>query len=122
MQVPYARLVERGVRALIVQSDPFFNSITERLVTLASRYSVPVVSPRREFVAAGGLMSYGTSLTDAYRQLGIYTARILKGDKPANLPVVLPTRFETLVNLRTAKDLGLTMPTPILLRADEVIE
>ena len=81
-----------------------------------------MVFPRSEFVAAGGLVSYGSNLLDAYRQLGIYTARVLKGDKPGDLPIVLPTRFELVVNLKTAKALGLTMPTSILLGADEVIE
>jgi ABC-type uncharacterized transport system substrate-binding protein len=81
-----------------------------------------MVYPRREFAAAGGLMSHGTSLTEAYRQVGIYAGRILKGDDPANLPILFPTRFETVVNLRAAKNLDLTLPTSILLRADEVIE
>jgi putative tryptophan/tyrosine transport system substrate-binding protein len=115
-------LVQRQASALIVESDPFFNEITERLVALAASHSVPVIFPRREFATAGGLMSYGTSLVEAYRQVGLYTARILKGAKPEDLPIMLPTRFELVVNLITAKTLGITMPTSILLRADEVIE
>jgi putative tryptophan/tyrosine transport system substrate-binding protein len=115
-------LVQRQASALIVESDPFFNEITVRLVALAASHAVPVIFPRREFATAGGLMSYGTSLVEAYRQVGLYTARILKGAKPTDLPIMLPTRFELVVNLITAKTLGITMPTSILLRADEVIE
>jgi putative ABC transport system substrate-binding protein len=118
----FVNLTQKGGKALIVESDPFFNSMVERLVTLARRSAVPVVFARREFAIAGGLMSYGSSLSEAYRQLGIYTGRVLKGDKPSDLPIVLPTRFELIVNLRTANELGITIPTAILLRADEVIE
>jgi putative ABC transport system substrate-binding protein len=91
-------------------------------VTLAARHSVPAVFPRREFTVAGGLASYGTSLTEAYRQVGIYTGRILRGDNPADLPILLPSRYELVVNLKTAKVLGIETPTSIPLRADEVIE
>jgi putative ABC transport system substrate-binding protein len=118
----FASLLQRQVTALIVESDPFFNKLTDRLVALALRHSVPVVYPRREFASAGGLVSYGSSLTEAYRQVGIYTGRILKGDKPSDLPILLPSKFEMVVNLKTANTFGLTMPTSILLRADEVIE
>jgi putative ABC transport system substrate-binding protein len=92
------------------------------LVVLAARYSVPVIFPRREFPLAGGLVSYGTSLTEAYRQVGIYTARILDGSTPADLPIVLPSRYELVLNLKTARAIGVATPTSILLRADEVIE
>jgi putative ABC transport system substrate-binding protein len=118
----FAGLAQHQAGAVIVESDPFFNGATEQLVTLAARHSVPVVFPRREFTVAGGLASYGTSLTEAYRQLGIYTGRILKGDNPADLPILLPSRYELVVNLKTAKVLGIETPTSILLRADEVIE
>jgi len=118
----FISLRQRQVAALIVESDPFFNKLTDRLVALAQRHSIPVVYPRREFTSAGGLMSYGSSLTEAYRQVGIYVGRILKGDKPSDLPILLPSKFELVVNLKTANSFGLTMPTSILLRADEVIE
>jgi putative tryptophan/tyrosine transport system substrate-binding protein len=118
----FASLAQYRSGVLLIESDPFFNGITQHLVVLAARYAVPVVFPRREFADAGGLMSYGSSLTEAYRQIGIYTGRILKGDKPADLPILLPTKFELVVNLQTAKALGIQMPTSILLLADEVIE
>lgn len=115
-------LPKADAKALIVESDPFFNGNVDRLVRLAAQTKIAAVFPRREFAAAGGLISYGSSLSDAYRQLGIYTGRVLKGDRPGDLPIVLPTRFETVVNQKTANSLGITLPTDILLRADEVIE
>lgn len=118
----FASLARQGIRALIVESDPYFNGLANRFVALAERHSIAAIYPRREFVAAGGLMSYGSSLTEAYRQLGIYTGRVLKGDKPAELPILLPAKFEMVVNLKAAKTLGLTVPPSILLGADEVIE
>jgi putative tryptophan/tyrosine transport system substrate-binding protein len=118
----FAGLAQHRAGALIVESDPFFNGIVVRLVILAARHAIPVVFPRREFADAGGLLSYGTSLTEAYRQIGIYTGRVLKGTKPAELPILLPSRYELVLNLKTAKALGITTPTSILLRADEVIE
>jgi len=118
----FANLAQRQIGAVILESDPFFNGIAKQLVELAARYSVPVIFPRREFAVAGGLMSYGSNLSEAYRQAGIYTGRILKGDKTADLPILFPTKFELVVNLKTAKALGIKVPTSILLLADEVIE
>jgi len=118
----FAELARQQAGALIVESDPFFNEITVHLVVLAARLSIPVVFSRREFTVAGGLLSYGASLTEAYRQVGIYTGRILKGAKPAELPILLPSRYELVLNLKTAKALGIAVPTSVLVRADEVIE
>jgi len=120
--VAFAEMARNQVGALIVQSDPFFNEITVHLVVSAARSSIPVVFPRREFTVAGGLLSYGTSLLEAYRQVGIYTGRILNGVTPAELPILLPSRYELVLNLKTANALGITVPTSILVRADEVIE
>jgi ABC-type uncharacterized transport system substrate-binding protein len=118
----FAILVKRRADALVVNADPFLDSRQELIVRLATRHALPTISPWREFVQAGGLASYGTSLTDAHRQVGVYVARILNGAKPSDLPVVQPTKFEMFVNLKTANALGLTVPPSVLLRADEVIE
>ena len=115
-------LAQLRADGLVIATDAFFNTRNEQLATLALRYSVPAIYQFREFAVAGGLMSYGGSVPDIYRLVGAYTGRILKGEKPADLPVQQLTKVELIINLKTAKALGLTVPLPLLGRADEVIE
>jgi putative ABC transport system substrate-binding protein len=122
LNLAFATIVRLQAGAIIVGSDPFFNSRRNQIVALAAQHRIPTIYEEREFAVAGGLISYGTSLADGYRQVGVYVGRILKGDEPANLPVQQLTKFELVINMKAAKALGLDVPLNFQQRADEVIE
>jgi putative ABC transport system substrate-binding protein len=118
----FASLVQRRIGAIVVATDPFFTLHRDRLLALTARHRIAAIYDTREYAEAGGLVSYGTNIPDAYHQLGVYAGRVLKGEKPADLPVQQPTRFELVINLKSAKALGLTVPLTLQVAADEVIE
>jgi putative ABC transport system substrate-binding protein len=122
LEPAFASMAQLKVGALLQAADPFFNTVRDQIVSLAARHAIPAIYEQRAFVAAGGLMSYGTNLADAYRQAGVYTGRILKGEKPGDMPVVLATKFELVLNLKTAKTLSLNIPSGLLTIADEIID
>ena len=122
IETAFSNAAQQKAAALLVVQDPFYNSQREQIVALAAHHKLPVMYPLREFTETGGLVSYGHDLVDGYRQMGVYAGRILKGEKPADLPVVQPAKFEFVINLKTAKTLGLTIPPSLFTTADEVIE
>jgi putative ABC transport system substrate-binding protein len=118
----FANMDQLHAEALVIQADPYFNNVRAMLIALTARHAIPAIHERGAFVSEGGLMSYGTSLPDVYRQVGVYAGKVLKGAKPADVPVIQPTKFDLAINLKTAKVLGLTVPPILLAQADDVIE
>jgi putative tryptophan/tyrosine transport system substrate-binding protein len=118
----FATIVEEGIRALLLGNDAFFALHRSQIFELAIRHAIPAIYPLRVYAVGGGLMSYGTDVSDSSRQMGVYVGQVLRGEKPGDLPVQLPTKFELVVNIKTAKAIGLAIPEAFLLRANEVIE
>jgi putative ABC transport system substrate-binding protein len=122
IETAFATMAQQSTGALLVGADPFFIASRDQIIALAARHAIPAVYPVRQFAVSGGLMSYGTDVVDSYRQAGVYAGRIVRGEKPADLPVQRSTKFELVINIKTAKALGLTVPNSMQLLADEVIE